>query len=1126
MNQDKSPNTLIQQFISITKESFRSLQRKYKFALVGIFAAIIFGGLSLAGILESIFYLPAAAKISIAGLILVTAISTIIYYYKKLSSPSFKAFYQQFGKKTGKTNLSDAFDLHFESDTKKAPLQNAAIKQNLGQLNPDEIKDSLKLYSKGHPIHTYYRAGALSATAVVLLLAGLLLWQPDAVNRFVDLRTSYTPPNPYTYSIEPGTLTLEHGQSFTPEIYFEGDYPEELSLAFKTDIEEQFRQRNPVSADNRRASFSPISLTTDGSYYFEMNGFRTEEFDVTVQLRPRLEELALEVVPPPYTQLDTTDYRYPFSKIRAYRGSQINLKGISNKPVTQLLLLRTEASDTVSLNNNPSTVREFGYQWTIGSKDTVSFSMTDSAGLTNKNEFRFVVEPRDDQHPFVNLSSPSGNIKMETPENLLLEYEAGDDFGLTGASLHFEHQRAFTPNPETGTIDLPRPSMNSTEVFEWDIPALNPKPRDQLTFWIEVRDNDAYNGAKAGESQRLTITFPSTTEYMEELESRENEVSESLDDISESFEQMEREYEQFKNQLKQNPNTDWEQKKQLDKVDEERQKVDQKVEELNKKFEEIRKEIEKTQALSPETMESYDKLQKLMREINDPELEKALKELQKSLGEMNPDEMRKALENYEFNEQQYKERLDRTLELFKSLKLNSDLEKMANSLDELAEQEKEISESDQSPAEDLEQQEAIDEDLKKLQEQLDNLDDNAPDKARNQIEQLQKESDQQLQKTREELRENMERLKEQQQSPQSNPDTKQQQRRIQQQMQQMAEQMRNSRQQLNQQQMQVNMAALEYVLYSLIDLSINQEELTKETESIPSASQAFVDKARKERNIARQFTALSDSLFEVSSEIPGFSNKINQRKAEVERQLSRSVDMLAERDKSNSTYAQRQSLGGINELSSMVADLLEQLQNQQQGGSGGGSMTMQQFMEQLKKMSGEQQKLNQQIEEMINDIQGDRLNQDQMERLNQLSRQQNKLRKQIRELQQKGELESGDRVLSELERMSEQMEDAINDLRGGQLDRNMMERQQNILSRMLSAEKAVQERGEEDRREATTAEDRPESVPPDITLEQLQQKIRKMLNDPDRTTFSEDYQRLIEQYFELLQERDREIQVQ
>jgi hypothetical protein len=152
------------------------------------------------------------------------------------------------------------------------------------------------------------------------------------------------------------------------------------------------------------------------------------------------------------------------------------------------------------------------------------------------------------------------------------------------------------------------------------------------------------------------------------------------------------------------------------------------------------------------------------------------------------------------------------------------------------------------------------------------------------------------------------------------------------------------------------------------------------------------------------------------------------------------------------------------------------------------------------------------------DIQGDRLSRDQIDRLNQMARQQNQIRKQLQQLQQSGELEAGDKILSELERMADEMEKTINDLRGGQTDGELVKRQENILSRMLNAEKAMQELGEKDEREGTTSEDPPRSVPPDMTLEELQKKMRNLLNDPNQTNFSEDYQRLIEQYFELLKQ--------
>lgn len=1117
MKKDESTYPQIRRFISIVEGYYQALLRKRKMVLGAVSVCVILTGLLIGGILESIFYLSPGVKISAHMLILLLSTATALSLFRKLPSPSYRQFYHQFGKRHSLPQLSDALDLYY--DASESPLHRAAIRQNLESLETEALNKQLKDFIGSHPVHRYYRSWASGLAGSFLLLMVFASWQPSAMNRLARFWNGYTPPNPYSYTVEPGSVTVEQGESISPRINFENNIPEKVTFAFKTEVEDQFRQRNAGEITNQQARFSPVSLTTNGTYYFIMDGFKSKRYEITVQLRPRLEQLTLEVIPPRYTGLDTTSYTYPFSQIQAYRGSKIRLAATTNKAVKELLLYRTGTADSTGYPLSETDSLTYRHEWEISRTDTVSFSMTDKAGLSNKNKFRFVVDPRKDQVPFVNLMEPAKSLQMKNPENLDLLYEAGDDFGLTSATLHYELNQAFSDEIQKGSVSLGRPAMNREQTHTWDLPALNPKPRDVVTYWVEVTDNDAYSGYKVGRSRKRTITFPSMTEYMDELDSKENEVTKSIEKVSDSFQKMEREYRQFKESLKKNPETNWNQKEQLQQVEEERKEVDKQVEELNKKFEKIRKEIEKNQAMSPETLKAYEELQKLMKEIDSPELQKALEKLQNSLGKMNPQQMRKALENYEFNEKRYKERINRTKELFKTLKLNSNLDKMARSLEKLAGQEQKISESGQSPAEDLERQKAVRQDFEELRDKIKKLGENAPEKARDRIRKLKNEANQQMDQTQQKLNENIKRLQNQKESPKSDSETRRQQQQIQQQMQQMAQMMSSAKQQMNRQRHQINARALEYILYSLINLSTYQEELTKETEQLPPRSKAFVEKARREQNIAGQFTMLSDSLFQLSSEIPGFSNRINKKKAEVEQKLSRAVEMLSERSRSNATAAQRQSLGGINELTSMIASLLEQMQNQQQGGGSGSGMTMQQMIEQIKKMSGQQQKLNKQIQDMINDIQGDRLSRDQMDRLNQLSRQQNRIRKQLKKLQESGDLESGDRILSELERMSEQMEEAINDMRGGQLNQQLMQRQQNILSRMLSARKAAQERGKEDRREATTAEEQRNTTPPDVTLEELQQRIRKMLNDPSHTKYSEDYQRLIEQYFELLKEK-------
>ncbi len=356
----------------------------------------------------------------------------------------------------------------------------------------------------------------------------------------------------------------------------------------------------------------------------------------------------------------------------------------------------------------------------------------------------------------------------------------------------------------------------------------------------------------------------------------------------------------------------------------------------------------------------------------------------------------------------------------------------------------------------------------------------------------------------------------------SSPDEQmqQQQQQLSQQLQEEADNMRQMQQEMDGQQMQVNLLALQRALYTLLELSETQEFLTKDSQETANRSSGFVNLARQQNYVRNQFSAVADTIFQISSELPGVPNRINRKKAEVEQTLQRTVDQMSERNQRSSTITSRESLGGINDLSTTIASLIDQLMDQDGNGGGGGSMSMQQMIEQMQQMSGDQQQLNQQLQDMVNDMQGDRLSRDQSERLDEMARQQNEIRSQLRELQKSGALREGDQAMSELQRMMDEMEDSINDMRGGVTDRLMIERQQNILSRMLSAEEAMERRGEEEEREGSAADQFDSDLPPDMTLEELQQEIRSRLQDPNYTRFSEEYQRLIERYFEMLRRMD------
>ena len=1102
------------------RAAFHTLERRAVISGVLGGFSLFLGFVVLLISLEQFQFLSSSTKIFLLSLGLVSGIGLFVWLKKKSISDSFDSFYRKFARTQHLNEINYFLDL--EKDELADPaLVRAALEENLSSIDPQNFKHKLTDYAESQSQTLFFkRSLKIVAVAGLFFVITAFAFSGGAV-RTAYIWESFEKPNPYSFSVEPGNITLEQGSAFSASIGFENKAAESVNLYVKTEVENKFRSLNMDISDSGYSSI-PFNLNNNLEYFIEMDGFRSEVYSASVQLRPRFSELNSEILPPAYTRLDSSSQSYPFSLIRAYQGSKLKLSGILNKEIDQFEIQSTSSAleDINKIND-----LKFTTEFTVVKLDTISFFMMDGNGLSNKNSFQFIVEPLIDEYPIVELVEPSASFEMVEPKKLDLTFKATDDFDITRGKLHYELKKAYVDEPAVSSLKLNKPINGVLQQFNWDLSTLKLSPLDELTFWIEASDNDGYNGRKTSRSQEITLTVPSLVDYFESLDKKEQGVEKDLESISESFEEMKESYNEFEESLKENPQTTYENQKQIEDAQKNQEEVQKKIDELNEKFDEIKKELNENNLLSEETQKAYDELKKLMEEIDDPDLKKALEMLRENMDQFTPEQLRQAMEKVEFNEEDFQKRLERTIELFKQLKLMSDMEKLAKSFEDQARQEKELAdnppsnkEAENKRKEDLEQ-------LEKLKEAIDKLSENKSDKTEQSVSEFQKQTKEELSKNIEEqIKEWLE--KQESQSGDQNesgdndqPQNQNQQPNLEQPFQKLAQKTRQLMKSMGQQQQQINVAGLQYVLYSLLTISTEQEDLVYLSQETEDRSLAYVELARDQKNVDQIYGALSDSLFELSKSIPQFSNRVNTKSIELKKQLDRALTQMAERDQRNASVASRQAFGGINDIAFMIANLLEQLQNNDgspgQGGSG-SPQSLQQMIEQLGEMKGNQQQLNEQLQQMINDQQGERLSNDQMERLNQLAKQQNRIRKQLQELRQNGGLE-GDRAGSEIQRMIEEMEDTINDLRGGAVDPTLIERQQNILTRMLEAEKSMQERDEEEKkREGKQPGDFERVNPSDITLEELEKQIRSRLNDPNFTKYSPDYQRLIERYFELL----------
>jgi hypothetical protein len=235
-------------------------------------------------------------------------------------------------------------------------------------------------------------------------------------------------------------------------------------------------------------------------------------------------------------------------------------------------------------------------------------------------------------------------------------------------------------------------------------------------------------------------------------------------------------------------------------------------------------------------------------------------------------------------------------------------------------------------------------------------------------------------------------------------------------------------------------------------------------------------------------------------------------------EMGQATEALAEQQPGPASGHQKTAMTHLNDLALMLSDLLNSLSAPS---SGGGGMSMQQMQQQMQQMGQGQQQLGQQIQQMLNDMAGERLTQDGQARARQMAAQQEALRQQLQELMERGGSNLDAATRSALQRASEGMRQIERDLRGGRLSQETLQRQQQIHQRLLEAERSVNERGREERREGETGRDRANPDRPDRldAPDRPADRLRRDLIRALESGYAPDYQDLIKRYFERLQDR-------
>jgi hypothetical protein len=960
----------------------------------------------------------------------------------------------------------------------------------------------------------------LSVLLIFLLAApGVFL---SASERLLHPGTTFEKPAPFSLQVFPGHAERVAGESLIVRVEAEGGLPEMAPVVERVITGESRPQVLDLQADGVAAwSLEFPDIMQPFRYRVTSAGISSEWFDVHIVNRPIVQQLQLELVHPDYTRIPARVLEPNVGDVTALTGTVVRPRIRTAGAEVETGWIAFASGDSIALGLDAGMATA---SFVIRHSDAYHVTLRSTEGVTNARPIPYRITAVSDGAPSISILAPEPLANLDDEQRAFVLLHITDDFGFRSLMLHWRlAESRFGTVQETfssTTLPLSEPYLLDQEFgHEWDVASttgLTLAPGDVIEYYAEITDNDTMTGPKRAQSRVHRLRMPSIAEKYEAVDELEDRTEESLEELMEKARKAREDFEELRRNLMQKTEAEWQEERALEQLQEQQKQMEEAVEAVSQKMEELADEMSRNDLVSEETLNTFEELQQVVEEVRSPDLMEALREMQESIEQMNPNQMQEAMEKFEFSEQQYQERLERSLNLFKNFRVQQDLEEVERRAEDLARTEEQLAEETQAEnaqekAEDLaQQQELASEEMSALEEKMEEIRERMEELKNQPTEQMQDLlEDTQDQEIPQKMKENAEQMRQGDMNQ-----AQQQQQEMSEQLDQLSGDLSNMQMNAAGAQMQLNLAGIRSALEDVLTLSVGQEQLRVDVSGYAVDSPQLREAAQLQVRLSESLSVVADSLQRIAREVPQMSRTIQEETGNALRQMSEATSALTERAARRAVNNQRTSMTHMNELALMLSELLNQMNNA--SGAGQSNMSMEQMMEQLQNMGQQQQQINQQIQQLLNDMQGNRLTQDMTDRLRQMGAQQEQIRQQLRELSRNRELRN--KALGDLNRIAEQMQETIEELQGSRVSRQTVERQQEILTRLLEASRSLEQRGRENKREGRTAEEILRDSPAELTPSEQAERLRRDLIRALESGYAEDYQMLIRRYFELLQQ--------
>lgn len=914
------------------------------------------------------------------------------------------------------------------------------------------------------------------------------------------------------FSITPGNIEILKGEDVRVQVWVSDSTAATVQLAFTNKIEQQEIILSRTATDSFSYLIPNVRDTLD--YFFSLKNQQSDNFSIFPIERPLLRTMEIHVTPPSYSKIEPFFLGENIGDINALKGSKIKLSGLANKELASADIVFGEKKRK-PLNFQG---RRVSTDFSIVQDDTYSIHLEDQNGYKDSSPITYKINVIPDNYPIVRIVSPGKDIDLGDDMTIPLAIEAEDDFGVSQLRLAYQ----LIPNGE-GDIDSAAfvySAISGYDVGEdqlrvlldWDLSSVDMFPTDVLVYFAEVFDNDNISGPKSAKSNMYRARFPSLYEMYEDVAQDQDDVTDAFEETLEKSRDLQQKLDQLSLEMKRSSDMDWQQQQEVEEAVQQQREIEEQLQQVTEQLDEMIENIKKNNLFTPETLQKFEEIQQLYSDIMTPELQDLMQQMNEAMENVDEEMVKKAMEEMKLNAEEYNETLDRTIALLKKLKAEQKLDQAQKMAQDLADRQEDITKASEQPNADNQrlekEQDRINKDAEALENLINDLQQDAKDipsmpeepinDAANELQ------NQNLQQSLQDLKEMLA------QNQMSNAPQKSSQN--QQSFQKMSESLQQAQQMMSGEMQQQAMQAMRKGSHDLLQLSKQQEQLLQQTRPMSRNSAEFPQAANRQQEMASALKRVVDDMSQAMKENFGIDPRVSQELGQAMVKMDNALTQMESRDANRAAQGQGEAMSHIN---SAIRQLQQSMQNMQsQGGSGG--MSYQQFMQQMQQMGDAQSQINQQTQGM----QPGGMSLGQQAAMARLAAQQRQVRKSMEQLAK--EAGGMSEVLGSLDNIADDMKKVEQDFANKQITRDTINRQNRILSRMLDAQKSVNQREFSRERKAETGKNyittSPGALPED--LGERQNQLQQDLLRAKKEGYSRDYLKVIENYFKALTEQD------